>query len=154
MALGIVSNAIYAPDKPAKPGYDLPAAPSPAGPAAPEERLPALLAKADPVKGQSNAKACQACHSFEKGGPAKVGPPLHGVVGRPIASIPGFAYSDTLKSIGGEWTYDRIFAFIKNPKGMASGTKMSYVGELDAKKRADILAYLRTLSDNPVPFPQ
>ena len=158
MALGIVSNAIYAPHKPAKPGYDLPAAqeaaPAPAGPAAPEEPLPALLAKADPAKGKSDTKACQACHNFEKGAPAKVGPPLYGVVGRPVASVEGFAYSDDLKKMGGDWTYEKIFDFIKNPKGMEPGTKMSFPGEPDAKKRADILAYLQTLSDSPVPFPK
>jgi cytochrome c len=158
MALGIFSNAIYAPHRAIKPGYDLPgaqeAAPAPAPSAAPEEPLPALLAKADPVKGQSDTKACQACHSFDKGGPAKVGPPLYGVVGRPVASIAGFAYSDKLKSMGGNWTYDEIFEFIKNPKVMEPGTKMSFPGEPDTKKRADILAYLKSLSDNPVPFPQ
>jgi cytochrome c len=159
MALGIVSNGIYAPHRPAKPGYDLPAAQeaapaAAAGSAEPEQPLPALLAKADPAKGQNDTKACQACHSFDKGGAAKVGPPLYGVVGRPTASIAGFAYSDKLKSMGGNWTYEEIFEFIKNPKAMEPGTKMSFPGEPDAKKRADILAYLKTLSDNPVPFPQ
>jgi cytochrome c len=158
MALGIFTNAIFAPHKPVKPGYDLPGqqevAAAPAAPAEPDEPLPALLAKADPVKGQNDTKACQACHNFEKGAPAKVGPPLYGVVGRPVASIAGFAYSDVLKGMGGDWTYDKIFSFIKNPKAMEPGTKMSYPGEPDAKKRADILAYLKTLSDSPVAFPQ
>jgi cytochrome c len=158
MALGIFTNAIFAPHRAIKAGYELPgaqeaAAPAPAN-AAPEEPLPALLAKADPAKGASDTKACQACHNFDKGGPAKVGPPLYGVVGRPIASIAGFAYSDTLKGEHGDWSYDKIFNFIKNPKVAEPGTKMSYPGEPDAKKRADILAYLKTLSDNPVPFPQ
>ena len=157
MALGIFTNAIFAPHKAAKPGYDLPGvqeAAAPAAPAEPDEPLPALLAKADPAKGQSDTKACQACHSFDKGGPAKVGPPLYGVVGRPVASIPGFAYSDVLKGMGGDWSYDKIFTFIKSPKTMEPGTKMTFPGEPDAKKRADILAYLKTLSDNPVAFPQ
>src|ERR1700690_1851807 len=99
MALGIFSNAIFAPGKMIKAGYELPgaqeaaAAPPPAN-AAPEEPLPALLAKADPAKGTADVKPCQACHSFDKGGPAKVGPPLYGIVGRPVASVAGFGYSD------------------------------------------------------------
>jgi cytochrome c len=159
MALGIFSSAVFAPHKAIKPGYALPAAeeaaaPTPPADTAPEEPLPALLAKADPKKGESDTKPCQACHSFDKGGPAKVGPPLYGVVGRPVASIAGFGYSDILKSMGGDWSYDKIFAFIKNPKAMEPGTKMTFPGEPDAHKRADILAYLQTLSDSPVPFPK
>jgi cytochrome c len=159
MALGVFSNAIFAPHKAVKPGYDLPAAteaaaPPPPANAAPEEPLPALLAKADPKKGANDTKPCQACHSFDKGGPAKVGPPLYGVVGRPVGTVAGFAYSDALKGIGGDWTYDKIFAFIKSPKTVAPGTKMTFPGEPDAQKRADILAYLQSLSDSPVPFPK
>jgi cytochrome c len=158
MALGIFTSAIFSPHKAVKAGYELPAAEvaaaaAPAAPAA-DDPLPPLLAKADPVKGANDTKPCQACHSFDKGGPAKVGPPLYGVVGRPVASIPGFAYSDVLKSMGGDWTYDRIFTFIKSPKTMEPGTKMTFPGESDEHKRADILAYLQTLSDSPVPFPK
>ena len=159
MALYLFSIAIFSQNPPAKPGYDLPAgaeaaaaAPKTAG--APEEPLPALLAKADPVKGQGDTKPCQACHSFDKGGVAKVGPPLWGVVGRPVASIAGFGYSDDLKKMGGNWSYESIFAFINDPKKMEPGTKMSFPGEHDAQKRADILAYLQTLSDSPVAFPK
>ena len=116
--------------------------------------LPPLLAKADAAKGQADTKVCQACHNFEKGAGPKVGPPLWGVVGRPIASIAGFNYSDSVKAMGGNWTYEEIFKFLKQPKALASGTKMSFPGEPDPQKRADILAYLQTLSDNPVPFPK
>ena len=159
MALGIFSSAIFAPLKAIKPGYALPAAeeaaatPPPTA-AAPDDPLPQLLAKADAKKGEADTKPCQACHSFDKGGPAKVGPPLYGVVGRPVASIAGFAYSDVLKGMGGDWTYDKIFTFIKSPKAMEPGTKMTFPGESDEHKRADILAYLQTLSDSPVPFPK
>ena len=130
------------------------AEPAPAAAPAPEVSLPSLLANTDPAKGQSYAKACQACHSFAKGGSAIVGPPLYGVVGRPVASIAGFSYSDPLKAVGGDWTYDKLDAWIANPSAFAKGTKMSYAGQSDASKRADILAYLQTLSDSPVPFPK
>jgi cytochrome c len=154
--LGVLTSAVYAPSEPAKPGYPLPGAEAPkaAVAAAPETPLPVLLAKADPVKGQADTKVCQSCHSFEKGAGAKVGPPLYGVVGRPVASIPGFAYSDALKAKGGVWTYEDINKFITKPSAYASGTKMTYPGESDAAHRADILAYLHTDTDKPVDFPK
>ena len=159
MALGVFTSAVFSPHKMLKAGYELPAAQegaaaAPAPAAAPDDPLPELLAKADPAKGANDTKPCQACHSFDKGGPAKVGPPLYGVVGRAVASVPGFAYSDVLKAAGGDWTYDKIFAFIKSPKTADPGTKMTFPGESDEHKRADILAYLQTLSDSPVPFPK
>ena len=159
MMLGIFSSLVFAPHIPAKPGYELPSA-APAQetasktPEAPAEPLPVLLAKADPAKGQALAKACGACHNFEKGAGAKVGPPLYGVVGRKVASINGFAYSDAIKAKGGEWTMDEINKFITNPKGYVAGTKMGYAGEQSAEKRADIIDYLHTLSDSPEPLPK
>jgi cytochrome c len=156
MALGIFSNAIYAPNRALKPGYPLPgaseAAPT-AAPAAPETPFPVELAKADVGKGQADTKICQTCHSFEKGGTAKVGPPLYGVVGRPKGSIPGFAYSDGMKSKGGDWTYDDLNQFLTKPSAFVPGTKMTFAGESEESKRADIVDYLHTLSDNPVPLP-
>ena len=82
-----------------------------------------------------------------------MGPPLYGVVGRPVASIPGFAYSDALKGKGGDWDFEKINAFITSPKAYAPGTKMTFAGESDPMKRADIVDYLHTLSDNPEPLP-
>jgi cytochrome c len=157
MLLVAFSNLVFAPQNPAVPGFLLPTsspASAPAAPAAPEAPLPALLAKADAKKGEQFAKVCQTCHNFEKGAGAKIGPPLFGVVGRPIASVPGFSYSDSLKAVGGDWTYEAINKMITNPKSEAPGTKMSFPGEADPQKRADILAYLQTLSDSPVPFPK
>ena len=159
MGLGIVSQAMFAPHVPAKPGYALPdapaqeAAPSPTAAATPAEPLPILLAKADPGKGAGFAKACGACHNFEKGAAAKVGPPLYGVVGRKVASIEGFSYSDALKAKGGNWTFEDINKFITSPQAAVPGTKMGFAGEGSAEKRADIVDYLHTLSDNPEPLP-
>lgn len=157
--LGIFTSAIYAPDQLAKPGYALPAgaeapATAAAKPADAGPPLPVLLAKADPAKGQADTKVCQSCHSFEKGGGAKVGPPLWGVVGRPKGSMAGFGYSDGMKAKGGAWSYEDINAFITKPSAYVAGTKMSYPGESDPAKRADILAYLKTVSDSPVDFPK
>ena len=75
--------------------------------------------------------------------------------GRPSGrSFPGFAYSDSIKKLGGDWTYEKLDHWIADPKAMASGTKMAFAGERDPQKDADILAYLQSLSDLPVPFPK
>lgn len=162
MGLGLVTEGIYGHEKLEKAGYELPggkaeeaANEAGKGPAAPApEPLPLLLAKADVGRGESNAKACGACHSFDKGGAVKVGPPLYGIVGRPVASISGFGYSEAIKGKGGNWTLEAINSFITAPKVYANGTKMAYPGQPDPAKRADILDYLNTLADSPAPLPK
>jgi cytochrome c len=161
MALSVVSGGLFSPAKPAIPGYDLPSAVAEgAGAAAPEPvvPLPVLLAKADPASGQKKAAICSTCHSFGKGEASKpTGPNLWGVVGRVHAADKDFDYSTVNKELGAKgekWTYDAIFNFIKNPKADMSGTKMTFIGMPKAEDRAAVLAYLRTLSDDPVPLPQ
>ena len=152
----LISDAIFFHPAPVKQGYNLPAAQeaAPEAKSAPELPLPQLLAKADPKKGEEDTKPCQACHNFEKGAGVKIGPPLYGVLGRPRASVPGFDYSAAMKAKGGTWTFDELFKFIKDPQAYIPGTKMTFSGEPDPQKRADIIAYLRTLSDNPLPLPK
>lgn len=156
MALGVFSNALYAPEKAAKPGFNLPeGGGKEVQAAAPKEPpLPTLLAKADVKKGQADVRVCESCHNLEKGAGPKVGPPLYGVVGRPKGSIPGFGYSDGMKSKGGKWTYADLNTFLTKPSAFVSGTKMTYPGEPDPQKRADIIDYLHTLSDSPLPLPK
>ena len=155
---GVVSRILYHPHVPEENAYviEVPEAAAQKGEAATAEAvpLPTLLAQANPEKGASEAKKCAACHSEEKGGPSKIGPPLWGVVGRDIASIEGFAYSDALRGKEGQWTYENIFEFIDGPKAWAPGTKMAFAGIKSPEDRADLLAYLRTLADQPVPLPE
>ncbi len=123
--------------------------------AAPEVPLPELLAKADKAKGEAQSKKCGACHNLQEGAGAKIGPDLYGIVGRKVASAPGFAYSDAMKKKGGTWTFDELFHFVKDPRGYVSGTAMTFAGLKDPQQRADLLVYLNTLGSNqPLPKPE
>lgn len=106
----------------------------------------ALLAEADAEKGAKVFKKCKSCHKLEKGKNA-VGPYLYGVVGRPVASVEGFKYSDALKGLGGEWTPERLDEFLIKPKDFAPGTKMSFAGLKKPEDRANLIAYLSTIHD-------
>lgn len=125
-----------------------------AKPEEPVKPIAELLASADAKKGEAAFKKCAACHTAEKGGPNKIGPNLWGIVGAKRAHIDGFAYSSALQGKSGEWDYDSLFQFITNPKGFVPGTKMAFAGIRKVDERADIIAWLRTLSDNPLPLPQ
>jgi cytochrome c len=155
--LGIVAEEIFHAEAPERQGYAIAVAESEGQEAAePEAAVPiaTLLQTADPARGEAAAKPCLACHTFEKGGQNKVGPNLWDIVNRPIASHEGFAYSEALAAKSGQpWTFDDLNAFIQNPRGYAPGTKMTYAGLKRDNARADLLAYVRTLSDNPSPLP-
>lgn len=158
LSLNIVANAIFAPHKPEKPGFEI-AVPEQAGTdtaAKPEpaEPIAVRLANSDPKRGEAAAKQCASCHTFEKGGPNRVGPNLYGIVNRPKGSVPGFNYSAAMKSKGGNWTYEELDQFLAAPKAYVPGTSMSYAGLSRGGQRADLINYLHTLSDNPAPLPQ
>lgn len=157
LALNIAAGAIFTVEKPAKPGYAIAvkeAADEKAGPQEKSEPIEVLLAKASAEKGQASAKQCGACHTFEKGGPNRVGPNLYDVVGRKVASHGGFSYSDALKQKGGEWTFEELSKFLHDPRADVPGTKMTFAGLKRDQQRADVIDYLRTLSDNPKPLPK
>ena len=131
--------------------FETGAAPAEAG--APEADLGTLLANASPEAGERRAGICKSCHTFNEGGANGTGPNLWNVVGRPVASHEGFNYTNALKSFGGEWTYEHLDQYIENSQGYVPGTAMVQRFP-KAEQRADILAYLHTLSSSPVPFPE
>lgn len=115
----------------------------------------ALLANADIASGEKVGKKCAACHSFDEGGANKVGPALWEIVDRPIASVDGFGYSSALKAYaeGKAWTYEELNGFLWKPKTHVKGTSMGFAGLKKVQDRADIVAYLRSLSNSPAPLP-
>ena len=157
LALNIGADAIFSPEKPAKPGYEIAVKETGAEKAAPQEKsepIAVLLASASAERGLAAAKQCAACHTFEKGGPNRVGPNLYDIVGRAVASVPGFAYSDAMKGKGGEWTFDELSAFLHDPRAKVPGTKMTYAGIKRDQQRADLIEYMRAQSDSPKPVPK
>lgn len=137
-----------------KPGGEAPAPGGEPAPAAGGDGFMAALATADPKAGEADIGLCKVCHAFNKGGAALVGPDLYGVVGRKIASVEGFNYTPALKAHEGEWTFEKLDAWLINPAAFAPGTMMAFPGIPDVKKRAGVVAYLNANSDSPLPLPK
>jgi cytochrome c len=157
VAVHLASGALFSTPAPANPGYEIavkeeaPGQQEAAKPA--EQPIETLLASASTEHGAQVAKQCGTCHNFQEGQGAKVGPDLYGVVGRKIASVPGFNYSAALKGMNGNWTFDELNTWLKDPRAMVPGTAMTFAGLSNEKQRADVIAYLNSLSKNPQPLP-
>lgn len=158
LVTSFAAGAKFAPKLPEKPGFEIAVKETaPAGgaeaAAAPSEPIEKLLQTASVEKGAAAAKKCQACHTFEKNGPNRVGPNLFGIVGEPRGEGRGFNFSAAMKGKGGNWTFDDLNKFISNPKGFIPGTAMGFAGVPKDSERADIIAYLNSNSDKPEPLP-
>ncbi|HUB97278.1 MAG TPA: c-type cytochrome [Stellaceae bacterium] len=161
MVSGILADKLVHPEMLAKNVYQVAGAPSsetasaaPAAPAGPEPIGP-LLATASVDAGKNDTRVCQACHTFDKGGPNRVGPNLYGVIGSGIAEGRGnYDFSSALKTAGDgkTWTPDLLNLWLFKPQDFAKGTKMTFAGLPKAKDRADVIDYLNSLSDNPKPL--
>jgi cytochrome c len=165
MVLSTVSGSLFHHERQEKPAFvpdgcdgdrtcgagDGSAPPAPEGPVVP---LPNLLAAATAEKGEAIFKQCTTCHSIEKGGAAKTGPNLWGIVGNKHAHASGYAYSAGLAGKAGEmWTWEALNAWLTNPKKAIPGNKMSFGGISKPESRAALLMYLNKNSDAPMALP-
>ncbi|MEO1191748.1 MAG: cytochrome c family protein [Pseudomonadota bacterium] len=159
MVSGFVAGKLYQPETLEKPVYvvALPDDSQQTAPEAPvEESILPLLASADVEAGKAATRACAACHSFDKGGANGVGPNLWNLVGSMPAHVDDYAFSDAIQKLASEgkvWNYENLDHFLRAPKEYAPGTKMAYAGMRRIGQRADLIAYMRTLSDDPVALP-
>lgn len=164
LSVGLISNIIYgnpagagaehAEGGAAEAGATAEAAPAAAAADAPHESAVPLIAAADVAAGEKASAKCKTCHTFEKGGPNRVGPNLWGVLGGHSAHKDDFTYSEVIKNLNITWDYDHLDQFLSNPKAYAKGTKMSFAGLKKTEERAALIRWLRDQSDSPVPLPQ
>ncbi len=154
LGLSILSGEIFHAEIPGSDNFGY-AIEEEVGPGEAVEEGPAmetLLASADESKGEALFKKCVACHTIAVGGANGIGPNLYSTMGRQLATVSGFGYSDALKSVGGAWSWQQMDAWIKSPKKFAPGTKMTFAGISKAEDRAALLVYMNGQGSN-LPLP-
>lgn len=153
---GIIYTPSYYIDKR---GYEIPVVEATGGTAVakgiPDEiDIVAIMATADPAAGKEQFNKCAVCHTHEKGAANKVGPNLWGIVGANVASHSNFSYSNAMLNLGktgAKWGFEELYRYIYAPAKYVVGTKMAFAGIKNDQDRSNLIAYLRTLADNPQP---
>tara|TARA_Y100000591_G_C21803087_1_gene683247 strand:- start:304 stop:849 length:546 start_codon:yes stop_codon:yes gene_type:complete len=161
IGIGKISNLIFQVDKPKTAGYKVEVPESDAVTKLSEAKtetvdevdIVSLLALGDITHGEKVFKKCSACHVVEKGGANKIGPALYGVLGRKVAAINDYKYSQALTDYDKEWTFEEMNGYLKKPQTWIKGTKMSFAGLRKEKDRASVILFLNQYSDNPIPLP-
>jgi cytochrome c len=155
LGLSLVTAEMFHAERPEKMGYVVEGVveEAEAGGAEAEQPIAFYLASADPAQGATVFKKCAACHNADKGGANGLGPNLWGTMGKPHGHVAGFAYSDALKGVPGNWDWDSMNAWLKSPKAYAPGTKMTFAGLSKPEDRAALIAWLNQQSDSPLPLP-
>jgi cytochrome c len=154
LGLSIVGGMVFHGERPEKMGYAIEGVEAEGGDGGEAAAVPiaTLLASADAAKGAEVFKKCASCHTINQGGPAGVGPNLYGVLGKNLGHQAGFAYSDALKTVGGNWDFEKMNAWLTSPRKFANGTKMSFAGLSNGEDRANVIAYLNAQGSN-LPLP-
>ncbi len=114
-----------------------------------------LIAMASAEDGARGFRACQSCHSVDAGGASGTGPNLHNIVGQAIAAVSNFGgYSDSLREIGGAWTYELLDDYLEDPKRLAPSGTMNFTGLKRVDQRAAVIKFLMANTENPPPLPE
>ena len=154
LGLSIVTGMYFHPEAPEKEGFAVVAEAAGEAGGAAAGPIATLLATADIAKGEAVFKKCAACHTIAQGGPNGIGPNLWAALGKPHGHVPGFAYSDALKSVPGVWDWEGMDKWLSNPKKYAPGTKMTFAGLGNPEERANLILYLNSQGSNlPLPTP-
>ena len=158
MGINMLSEGVFHVEAPEKTAYvvELPeAAPSGAAAVVVDEgpSLAALLAAGDVAKGAKSFRKCMACHTTDQGGASKTGPNLFGIVGAGVGSKAGYGYSSALAEHGGTWTYEAMDTWLTKPAKAVPGNKMSFAGLKKATERANVMAFLKSISPEAPAFP-
>jgi cytochrome c len=154
LGLSIVTGMYFHPEAPEKEGFAVVAEAAGEAGGAAAVPIATLLATADIAKGEAVFKKCAACHTIAQGGPNGIGPNLWAALGKPHGHVPGFAYSDALKSVPGVWDWEGMDKWLSNPKKYAPGTKMTFAGLGNPEERANLILYLNAQGSNlPLPTP-
>jgi cytochrome c len=154
LGASLVTGEVFHAERPEKMGYPIEGVELEGeGGGEAEQPIAAFLQTADAAAGEGVFKKCAACHTATPGGPNGLGPNIHGIMGKPVAAVGGFAYSDALKGKGGTWTWDSMSEWLKSPKSFAPGTKMTFAGLSNPVDRANVIAFLNSRSASPLPVP-